>query len=48
MIICLYVDVKDLCDTNINVSNAIKLSHLVVMKDLCETKIMSLVLLRMF
>ena len=37
MIICLHVKVKDLCDTNINVSNAIKLSHFEV-EDLCETK----------
>ena len=35
----------NLCDTNINVSNAIKLSHFEV-KDFCEPNMMHLVLLR--
>ena len=33
----MFVHWCNLCDTNINVSNAIKLSHFEV-KDLCETK----------
>ena len=41
VIICLYIDVNDLCDTNINVINAIKLSHFEV-KILCDTNVMCL------